>query len=79
VVFLGPRANGELVPRFRIALRAPHVAHPMAALKILPSTNVTLTFDFDFRLDHPAHGGEGALHEKEKSNCQTKTSTGRKT
>jgi hypothetical protein len=25
----------------------------------LSYTNVTLTFDFDFRLDHPVHGGYG--------------------
>jgi hypothetical protein len=28
----------------------------MVTLKISPYTNVTLTFDFDFGLDHPVHG-----------------------
>jgi hypothetical protein len=34
VVFLGPRANAELVPKFYIALHALHAATPMATLKI---------------------------------------------
>jgi hypothetical protein len=36
VVFLGPRANAELVPKFHIALPASHAAIPMATSKILP-------------------------------------------
>jgi hypothetical protein len=59
VVFFGPRANAELVLKLHIALHASHAALPMVKLKILPYTNVTLTFDFDFRLDHPVHGGYG--------------------
>jgi hypothetical protein len=42
-VFLGPRANAELVPKFHVALYASHAALPMVTLKILPYTNVTLT------------------------------------
>jgi hypothetical protein len=42
-----------------IALHASHAALPMVALEISPSTNVTLTFDFDFGLDHPVHEGYG--------------------
>jgi hypothetical protein len=57
MVFLGPRANVELVPKFHVALHASHAALPMVSLKILPYTNVTLTFDFG--LDHPVHGGYG--------------------
>jgi hypothetical protein len=57
VVFLGPIVNAKLVPKFHIALHASHAVLPMVTLKILPYTNVTLTFDFDFRLDHPIHGG----------------------
>jgi hypothetical protein len=30
----------------------------MVTLKISPYTNVTLTFDFDFGLDHPLHEEE---------------------
>jgi hypothetical protein len=62
VVFLGPRANAELVPTFHVALHASHAALPMATLKISPYTNMTLTFEFG--LVHPVHGdmGEGALH-----------------
>jgi hypothetical protein len=59
VVFLGPRANAELVPKFHVALHDSHAELPMVTLKISPYTNVTLTFDFDFRLDRPVHGGYG--------------------
>jgi hypothetical protein len=68
VVLLGPRANAELVPKFHIALHASHAALPMATLKISPCTKVTLSFDFDFWLDHPFMGdmGECALHREER-------------
>jgi hypothetical protein len=42
VVFLGPRANSELVPKFQVALPASHAALPMVALEISHCTNVTL-------------------------------------
>jgi hypothetical protein len=57
VVFLGPRA--ELVLKFHVALHASHAALPMVTLTISPYTNVTMTFDFDFKLDHPAYEGYG--------------------
>jgi hypothetical protein len=41
VVFLGPRANAELVPKFRVALHASHAALPMVALEISYCTSVT--------------------------------------
>jgi hypothetical protein len=53
VVFLGPRANAELVPKFHVALHASHALLPVVTLKISPYTNVTLTFDFG--LDHSVH------------------------
>jgi hypothetical protein len=59
MVFLGPRANAELVPKFHVTLHVSPAALPVVTLKILSYTNVTLTFDFDFRLDHPVHGGYG--------------------
>jgi hypothetical protein len=59
VVFLGPKANAELVPKFHVALHASHAALPMVTLKISPCTNVTLTSDFDIGLDHSVHGGYG--------------------
>jgi hypothetical protein len=59
VVFLGPRANSELVPKFHVALHASHAALLMVTLKISPYTNVNLTFDFGFGLNHPVHGGYG--------------------
>jgi hypothetical protein len=36
VVFLGPRANAGLVPKFHVALHASHVALPMVTLEISP-------------------------------------------
>jgi hypothetical protein len=33
-VFLGPRENAELVPKFHVALHASHAALPMVTLKI---------------------------------------------
>jgi hypothetical protein len=73
VVFLGPRANAELVPKFHVALHASHAALPMVTLKISPCTNVTLTFEFDFGLDHLVHGryGWGSPTPRRRSNCQT--------
>jgi hypothetical protein len=45
----------------------------MVTLKISPCTNVTLTFDIDFGLDHPVHGGYrwGSPTPISRSNCQT--------
>jgi hypothetical protein len=34
VVFLGPRANAELVPKFHVALHASHAALLMVTLKL---------------------------------------------
>jgi hypothetical protein len=59
VVFLGPSINVEMIPKFHIALHASHAVLPMITLKVSAYTNVTLTFDFDFWLDHPVHGGYG--------------------
>jgi hypothetical protein len=69
VVFLGPRTNAELVPKFQVALHASHAALKMVTLKIKLYANVTLTsgcitlFTGDM--------SEGALHREER-NCQTK-------
>jgi hypothetical protein len=43
VVFLGPRANAELVPKFHVALHASHAALPMVLviLEISHCTNLT--------------------------------------
>jgi hypothetical protein len=64
VVFLGPRAIAELVPKFHVALHASHAALPMVTLNISPCSNVTLTFDFG--LDHP-----GALYRDEPAPRRT--------
>jgi hypothetical protein len=71
VVFLGTRANNELVPKFHVALHASHAALPTVTLKISPCTNVTLTFDFG--LDHPVYGGYGygSPTPRRRSKCQT--------
>jgi hypothetical protein len=47
VVFLHPKANAELVPKFCVALHASHAALLLITLKISSYTNVTLTFGFD--------------------------------
>jgi hypothetical protein len=44
VVFLGPRANAELVPKFPIAMHASHAALPMVMLEISYCTS-----DFEMR------------------------------
>jgi hypothetical protein len=46
----------------------------MVTLKISPCTNMTLTFIFDFGLDHSVHGGYewGSPALIRRSNCQTK-------
>jgi hypothetical protein len=74
VVFLGTRANAELVPKSHVALHASHAALPMVTLKISPCTNVTLTFHFDSGLDHPVHGGYGwgRPTPRRRSNCNLK-------
>jgi hypothetical protein len=41
VVFLGPRANAELVPKFHVAQHTSHAALPMVALEISHCTNMT--------------------------------------
>jgi hypothetical protein len=64
VVFLDPRANAELVPKFHIVLHASHAALPVVPLKILPYTSMTLTLGWTtlFMGDM----GDGALHEEER-------------
>jgi hypothetical protein len=57
IVFLGPRANADLVPKFHFALHASYAALPTVTLKISSYTNVTFTFDFG--LCHLVHGGYG--------------------
>jgi hypothetical protein len=62
VVFLGPRANAELVHKFHVALHASHAALPMITLKISPCTNVTLGWITVFMGDM----GEEALHREDE-------------
>jgi hypothetical protein len=59
VVFFGPRANSELVPKFHVALHASHAALLMVTSKMSPYTKVILIFYFDFGLDHLVHEGYG--------------------
>jgi hypothetical protein len=77
VVFLGPRANTELISKFHVALHASLATVPMVTLKISPCTNVTLTFHFDFWLWlltltsgwitlFMGDVGEGALHREDE-------------
>jgi hypothetical protein len=62
VVFLGPKANAELVLKFHVALHASHVALPMVTLQISPYSNVTLGWITLFVEDM----GEEALHREER-------------
>jgi hypothetical protein len=64
VVFLGPRANAELVPKFHVAPHASHAALPMVTLQISPYTNVTLTSGWITLF--MGDTGEGALHREER-------------
>jgi hypothetical protein len=41
VVFLFPRANAELVPKFHVALHASHAALPKVIFEISHCTNVS--------------------------------------
>jgi hypothetical protein len=66
VVFLGPRANTELVPKFHVALHASHAALPMVTITILPYTNVTLTLTLGWITLFKGDMGEGALHREER-------------
>jgi hypothetical protein len=66
VIFLGPRANAELVLKFHVAVHASHAALPMVTLKISPYTDVTLTFDFCWITLFMEDMGEGALLEEER-------------
>jgi hypothetical protein len=51
-VFLGTRANAELVPKFRVALHALHAALPIVILEISHCTNVTSKYgDLTFQVD----------------------------
>jgi hypothetical protein len=63
-VFLGPRANAELVLKFHVALHDSHAALPMVTLNISPYTNVTFTLGWItlFMGDM----GEGALRREQR-------------
>jgi hypothetical protein len=62
VVFLGPRANAELVPKFHVALHASSAVLPMVALKISLCTNLTLGWITLFM----ENMGEDTLREEER-------------
>jgi hypothetical protein len=68
------RHKGRNVTSTSVALPASHTALPMVTLTNSPCTNVTLTFHFDFGLEHPVHGryGWGRPTPRRRSNCQTK-------
>jgi hypothetical protein len=64
VVFLGPRENAELVPKFHVALHASNAAFPVVTLKISPYTNMTLILGWTTLFMGGI--GKGALHEEER-------------
>jgi hypothetical protein len=75
VLFLGPRANTELVPKFHVALHASHAALPIVTLKISLYTNVTFDFWLCLWAGSPCSWGiwvRGPYTEKTENNCQTK-------
>jgi hypothetical protein len=43
VLFLGPRANTESVPKFHVALHASHAALPMVTLKFRPNVALRMS------------------------------------
>jgi hypothetical protein len=64
VVFLGPKANVELVPKFHVALHASLAALPMVTLTISPCTNLTLTLTLDWITLFMGDMGEDALNRE---------------
>jgi hypothetical protein len=49
VVFLGPRANAELVIKFHLALHASHAALPMVTLKFRPNVALLMSDRISFQ------------------------------
>jgi hypothetical protein len=43
MVFLGPRANAELAPKFHVALHASHAALTMVTLKFRPNVALQMS------------------------------------
>jgi hypothetical protein len=68
MVFLGPRANAELVSKFHVAMHALHAALPMVTLKLSLLTNVTLGWTTLFMGDM----GDGTLHEEQRKNLSNR-------
>jgi hypothetical protein len=62
VVFLGLRANAELVPKFHVALHASHAALPIVTLKI---SHYTVTLTLGWTTLFKGDMGEDTLHEVE--------------
>jgi hypothetical protein len=48
VVFLGPRANAESVPKFHVALHASHAALPTVTLKFRPNVALLMSVCIPF-------------------------------
>jgi hypothetical protein len=49
VVFLGPRANAELVPKFHVALHPSHAALPMVTSKLHYNADLSTSYKNEFR------------------------------
>jgi hypothetical protein len=43
MVFLGPRANAEFVPKFQVGLHASHAAYPIVTLKLRPNATFAMS------------------------------------
>jgi hypothetical protein len=74
VVFLGPRANAELVLKFHVALHGSHAALPMVALEISHCFNVTSKYgDLDLQVggvsDETVKYGLSSVGLRPQSDC----------
>jgi hypothetical protein len=68
VVFLDPRANAELVPKFHVALHASHVVLFMVTSKFHPNTDLPM-LNYNFSLLEPFQRQYKHFHHKQYSPC----------
>jgi hypothetical protein len=64
MVFPGPRANDELVPKFHVALHASHAALSMVVLEISHCSNMTSKYE-DLALQAGGVSDETAKYGRE--------------
>jgi hypothetical protein len=74
VVFLGSRANAELVLKFHVALHASHAAPPNGNIEISPCTKVTLILTLSWITLFMGDMGEGGLHREDEVTVEQRNS-----